>query len=401
MVVLAVLAVALGVAVVVLAHRVRVLAGEAARRAEAERAAATARSRAAAADDVATRLREALDAVPQGVIVADVQERVVARNAAATELEEARHGEALVGGAVDELLAAALRGTPGERTLELFGPPHRVVVVTARPLPGGALVVTDDVTEARRLEAVRRDFVANLSHELKTPVGAIGLLAETLLGEADRAVADRLVERIVSESFRVSRTIDDLLELSRIEARGEVVRQPVALHLVLAEAADRMRPAAEQRDITIDVGDVAPRVSAAGDRRQLVSAVANLLDNAVKYSHPGSAVEVRAASDGTTVTVDVTDHGLGIPARDLERVFERFYRVDRARSRDTGGTGLGLAIVRHVVANHEGEVTVRSVEGQGSTFTLHLPAGPGPVALADTQAEAGARPAPDVPRRSA
>jgi two-component system sensor histidine kinase SenX3 len=382
-VVLGVLAAALAVAVVVLARRVATLSGEAARRAEAERAAATARAQASAADDTSTRLREALDAVPQGVVIADVQGRIIARNAAATELEEGRHGQALVGGAVDELLGAALRGLPGERTLELFGPPSRVVAVTARPLPGGALVVTDDVTEARRLDAVRRDFVANLSHELKTPVGAIGLLAETLLDETDPEVARRLAERIVGESFRVSRTIDDLLELSRIEARGEVVRQPVPLHLVLEEAADRMRPAAEQRDITIRVADVSPRVTAFGDRRQLVSAVANLLDNAVKYSHPGSEVEAAAASDGSTATVEVVDHGLGIPARDLERIFERFYRVDRARSRDTGGTGLGLSIVRHVVANHSGDVTVRSVEGEGSTFTLHLPAGPGPVALSD------------------
>ncbi len=397
MIALGVVAAVLAVVVVVLAVRLRLLGADAVRRrAEADRAVATARAQASAADDTATRLREALDAVPQGVIVADGQGRVIARNTAAAELEEARHGEALVGGAVEDLLAAALRGASGERTLELFGPPPRVVAVSARPLPGGALVVTDDITEARRLEAVRRDFVANLSHELKTPVGAIGLLAETLLGESDRAVADRLIERIVGESFRVSRTIDDLLELSRIEAQGEMVRQPVAVHLVLAEAADRMRPAAELRDIALRVVEVPTRVNALGDRRQLVSAVANLLDNAVKYSHPGSEVEVRAAADGTTVTVEVTDHGLGIPARDLERIFERFYRVDRARSRDTGGTGLGLAIVRHVVANHEGEVTVRSVEGQGSTFTLHLPAGPGPVALADPE-----QPASHVPRRSA
>src|SRR5690606_28148277 len=194
-------------------------------------------------------------------------------------------------------------------------------------------------------------------------------------------VAQRLAERVVNESFRVSRTIDDLLELSRIEAGGEDVRQPVAVHLVLDEAAGRIRPAAELRDIAIRVGDVSPRVAAWGDRRQLVSAVANLLDNAVKYSSPGSSVEVRAASDGTTVAIDVEDHGLGIPARDLERIFERFYRVDRARSRETGGTGLGLAIVRHVASTHHGEVRVESLEGAGSTFTLRLPAVSGQAAI--------------------
>jgi two-component system sensor histidine kinase SenX3 len=278
-----------------------------------------------------------------------------------------------------------------------------VVEVVARPLPRGALVAIDDITDARRLEAVRRDFVANLSHELKTPVGAIGLLAETLLAEPDPDVAHRLTERVVNESFRVSRTIDDLLELSRIEAGHEDVRQPVPVHLVLEEAADRIRPAAELRDIAIRVADVSARVSAWGDRRQLVSAVANLLDNAVKYSSPGSVVDVRAATDGTTVAIDVEDQGLGIPARDIERIFERFYRVDRARSRDTGGTGLGLAIVRHIVANHEGEVAVRSTEGQGSTFTVHVPAGPGPVAVGDAGDPGGSGDAgdPTAPRRSA
>jgi two-component system sensor histidine kinase SenX3 len=354
--------------------------------------------RLATSEDVVRQLRAGLDAVPQGVLVVDATGSVVARNRAARDVAVARHGEALVSGAVEELSAAAIRGTGGSRVIELYGPPARVVEVVARPLPRGALVVIDDITEARRLEAVRRDFVANLSHELKTPVGAIGLLAETLLAEPDPDVAHRLTERVVNESFRVSRTIDDLLELSRIEAGAENVRQPVAVHLVLEEAADRIRPAAELSEIGIRVREVSTRVSAWGDRRQLVSAVANLLDNAVKYSSPGSTVEVRAVSDGTTVAIEVEDHGLGIPARDIERIFERFYRVDRARSRDTGGTGLGLAIVRHVVANHEGEVTVRSIEGQGSTFTVHVPAGPGPVAVSSEDDATGD---PNAPRRSA
>jgi two-component system sensor histidine kinase SenX3 len=348
-----------------------------------ERDRADARQRAARADDVTTGLRQALDAIPEGVVIAAADGSVLARNHAATEVATARHGDALVGSAVDDLLAAALAGTPGQRTLDLFGPPQRVVNVSAHPLPSGALVVIEDITESRRLDAVRRDFVANLSHELKTPVGAIGLLAETLLAEPDDDVARRLTERVVNESFRVSRTIDDLLELSRIEAGAEIVREPVPVHLVLEEAAERVRPGAERRDIEVRVGSVATRVTAMGDRRQLVSAVANLLENAVKYSPPASLVEVRASSDGTQVAIDVEDHGIGIPAREVERIFERFYRVDRARSRDTGGTGLGLSIVRHIVANHGGEVTVSSVEGQGSTFTLAVPAGPGPVGVAD------------------
>jgi two-component system sensor histidine kinase SenX3 len=396
---LAVAAAVLLVLVVVLSGRLRVARAEADRVPELLRSRTEATRRLDAAEDVVRQLRAGLDAVPQGVLVVDATGAVIARNRAARDVAAARHGEALVSGAVEELTAAAIAGVGGSRTIELFGPPARVVEVVARPLPRGALVVIDDITEARRLEAVRRDFVANLSHELKTPVGAIGLLAETLLAEPDPDVAHRLTERVVNESFRVSRTIDDLLELSRIEAGGENVRQPVAVHLLLEEAADRIRPAAELSEIAIRVREVSARVSAWGDRRQLVSAVANLLDNAVKYSSPGSTVEVRAASDGTTVAVEVEDHGLGIPARDIERIFERFYRVDRARSRDTGGTGLGLAIVRHVVANHEGEVTVRSIEGQGSTFTVHVPAGPGPVAIGG--ATGGDLDDPTAPRRSA
>jgi two-component system sensor histidine kinase SenX3 len=142
-----------------------------------------------------------------------------------------------------------------------------------------------------------------------------------------------------------------------------------------------VEPAAEQRGIEFAVEEAPTRLTVIGERRQLVSAVTNLLDNAVKYSEPGSTVEVRARTDGTWVDVTVRDHGIGIPRRDLERIFERFYRVDRARSRETGGTGLGLAIVRHVASNHRGEVRVESREGVGSTFTLRLPAGPGPVAV--------------------
>ncbi len=397
--VLAVAVVALAVVAGVLAARLRDASTTAARVPALERTARDEGDRADRADDVVARLRAALDAVPQGVLVVDDTGAELARNTSAHAMETARHGEALVSGAVDELVAGALGGQGGTRTIELFGPPARVVEVVSRPLPQGALVVIDDVTEARRLDAVRRDFVANLSHELKTPVGAIGLLAETLLAEPDPDVAQRLTERVVNESFRVSRTIDDLLELSRIEAGAEAVRQSVPVHLVLDEAADRIRPAAELRDIDIWVGEVSSRVTAVGDRRQLVSAVANLLDNAVKYSNPGADVEVRAGSDGTSVAIEVEDHGLGIPARDIERIFERFYRVDRARSRDTGGTGLGLAIVRHIVANHEGEVTVHSIEGQGSTFTVHVPAGPGPVPLGG--AAGGDVDDPTAPRRSA
>jgi two-component system sensor histidine kinase SenX3 len=170
--------------------------------------------------------------------------------------------------------------------------------------------------------------------------------------------------------------IDDLLHISRIEAEEEPTREPVPVHLVVAQAAERVRAAAQEKEMTINFGEPAQRLSVVGDRRQLVSAVYNLLDNAVKYSPLGSIVEVRGRQDGDWVELSVRDHGIGIPERDLERIFERFYRVERARARQLGGTGLGLAMVRHVVSNHNGEVRVESQEGQGSTFTLRLPATP-------------------------
>ena len=329
------------------------------------------------AQQATTRLVRGLDAVPHGVVVWDEAGREVVRNAAAAAFVGARHGDALVESAVRDGLRAALADEPASRELELFGPPRRALVLTAVAVADGdrvlgAVAVIEDVSERRRLEAVRRDFVANISHELKTPVGALGLLAEALGAEDDPAVSRRLAERMTNEAFRVARTIDDLLDLSRIEAEPSVGEEVTAVHLVVAEAVERVAPVARSRHIDLDV-DVPKRHVVRGDRRQLVSAVTNLLENACKYSDAGATVSVRSRADGSWVEIDVTDSGLGIPERDLERVFERFYRVDRARSRETGGTGLGLSIVRHVATNHGGEVLVESQEGLGSTFTLRLP----------------------------
>jgi two-component system sensor histidine kinase SenX3 len=232
--------------------------------------------------------------------------------------------------------------------------------------------------------------VANVSHELKTPVGALGLLAETLADEEDAAVIRRLAHRMQAEAMRVGRTIHDLLDLSRLESEESPEREPVAVHLAVGQAVEQVRGAAEARGVVLEVADIGRRITVPGDRRQLVSAVYNLLDNAVKYSEPASSVHLRCATNGDWVELSVQDHGIGIPTRDYERIFERFYRVDRARSRETGGTGLGLAIVRHVATNHGGRISVTSREGEGSTFFLRLPAGPGPVAVSGwTDAEAG------------
>jgi two-component system, OmpR family, sensor histidine kinase SenX3 len=329
----------------------------------------------------ATPSLTAISATPQGVVLYDETGEVAFSNQAATGFLSARHGEALVEEAIAELRAAALAaGSEASRTIELAGPQGRVLMIRAVPLdragaPAGVLAVIDDMTARRRIDEIRRDFVANISHELKTPVGAMVLLAEALLAEEDLVTSRRLTERMLDESLRVSRSIDDLLELARIEAGEEELRQPVLVADCIAEATDRVRQAAERRGVELVVERAAEAASVVGDRRQLVSAISNLLDNAVKYSDEAGRVEVRSRVDGRWVQVEVQDHGIGIPRPDLTRIFERFYRVDRARSRDTGGTGLGLAIVRHIAGNHHGEVLVESEEGEGSTFTLRLPVG--------------------------
>ena len=329
----------------------------------------------------AIRLRRALDTLPQGVIVCDENGDVAFRNARAVALMNNRHGDALAAQAVTELLESAWHDGSAERTLDLYGPPRQTMTVRTRLIddgrrPLGVIAIIEDVSERRRLEEIRRDFVANVSHEMKTPVGALGLLAETLTVEPDPVVAQRLASRIHAEAFRVSRIIDDLLDLSRIESEETPPREPIYVNLVMAEAVERVRSAAEQRRITIELYEPDPPIYVIGDRRQLVSAMHSLLENAVTFSYEDSVVRVAGSHVDGEVKLAVTDSGVGIPARDLDRIFERFYRVDHGRSRETGGTGLGLSIVRHVASNHQGRVEVDSREGEGSTFTLVLPPPP-------------------------
>jgi two-component system sensor histidine kinase SenX3 len=349
-----------------------------------ERAVSTAQSRVGEAKQAQERLALALTHVPEAVVVCDEQGEIVFRNEHAQALMGTTGPEVLAEEAILRLLKSAAEGHSNSETLDLYGPPRRTLTIHARPLETewrgvGGVAVIEDVSERRRLEAMRRDFISNISHELKTPVGALGLLAETLADEDDPEVVNRLVWRIQAESQRVARIMDDLLDLSRIESEETPTREPVPLHLVVAQAAERVRAIAEERGIRIRIGEPPKSLSVLGDRRQLVSALYNLMENAVKYSDDGSSVEVGGRTDGNWVELRVRDHGLGIPAQDLERIFERFYRVDRVRGRDTGGTGLGLAIVRHVAGNHGGEVLVESEEGEGSTFTLRLPTGPAAV----------------------
>ncbi|MDG2028536.1 MAG: phosphate signaling complex protein PhoU [Acidimicrobiales bacterium] len=238
--------------------------------------------------------------------------------------------------------------------------------------PSRGLAVIDSVAEDRRVDAIRRDFIANVSHELKTPVGAMSLLAETLAGTTEDADRTRLTDLLQHEAKRVGDIIDDLLELTRLEETGTAADM-LQVDDIVRRAIDKVQALAEAHRIDVAVEGVPSALTVQGDRRQIVRALTNLLDNAVRYSDSGQRVSliVEPIEDGTSLTV--RDEGEGIPRAELERVFERFYRVDRARSRETGGTGLGLAIVRHVAQNHGGKVRVESKPGEGSSFTLQLP----------------------------
>ena len=325
-------------------------------------------------EDSERALRVLLNALPVGVVVlsADGEERF--RNVTAASVAGARHADVLVEVATERLLSLALRGHSSREQVQLAGPPQRVLEVLGVPLEdGGALAMIEDITERWRIDQVRTDFVANVSHELKTPVGAISVLAETIEGETNDELVLRLTGRMVLETQRMSRTIDDLLELSRIELGGDMLTSTVDMKDIVNEAIERVSPIALRKGVPLEFAPPAESSLVSGDFFQLVSAVSNLVENAVKYSEAGNIVNIRILSVAGNLTVEVEDHGIGIPADSIDRVFERFYRVDRARSRGTGGTGLGLSIVRHVATNHGGEVNVRSREGEGSTFILSVP----------------------------
>lgn len=237
-----------------------------------------------------------------------------------------------------------------------------------------AVVYVDDQSEHARMEATRRDFVANVSHELKTPVGAMGVLAEAVLASSDEPdTVKRFAEKMVTESNRLANMVGELIELSRLQG-GE--RLPdlgvVDVDLVVSEALSRHKVPADNADIAITT-DAPTGFQVLGDETLLVTAIANLVSNAIAYSPNGSPVSISRRRRGGNIEIAVTDRGIGIAPADQERVFERFFRVDKARSRATGGTGLGLAIVKHVAANHNGSIRLWSQPGTGSTFTLSIP----------------------------
>lgn len=255
------------------------------------------------------------------------------------------------------------------------GVPPRHVTARVAPLSSQlVLALVEDRTRERRVESIRRDFVANVSHELKTPVGAIRLLSDAVLDAADDPEAvQRFARRMHIESERLTRMVQQIIELSRLQG-DDPLDEPVAVDVdsIISRAIDENQTDAGAKNITL-VHNGERGLTLLGNREQVAVGVSNLVANAVSYSPEGSSVVVGAKPGETTVDLSVTDQGIGIPASELDRIFERFYRVDPARHRSTGGTGLGLSIVKHVAASHGGDVRVWSVEGQGSTFTLTLP----------------------------
>jgi two-component system sensor histidine kinase SenX3 len=320
--------------------------------------------------------REAvLAALPDGIVLFRPDGAVAYSNPAARSLLGRRFDslEELTPASVREAAGRAARErAPAETEFETGG---RTILAAAVPTgaEGGVVLVARDVTSARLVDRVRRDFVANASHELKTPVASILALAETMQDAAahDPAATERFAARVEQEARRLSRLVTDLLDLSRLE--GEMPEGvPVDLDRVVAEEADRLRARAEAAGLRLIV-EASEGVKVRGSESDLGLLVHNLLDNAIQYSPDGGEVRVMVQARDGRAELRITDTGIGIASRDLDRIFERFYRVDPARSRATGGTGLGLSIVRHVAESHGGSVEVRSVLAAGSTFIVRLP----------------------------
>ncbi len=260
------------------------------------------------------------------------------------------------------------RGPVGEGTHDLL------VRVSPFGVEGLVVVLIFDESEFRRLDSIRRDFVANISHELKTPIGALSILSEAVLGASDDPESVvRFASRMQIEAKRLSDLVQEIINLSRLQDDDPLVgAKALNLSDLISQAIDESRLTAEARKITV-IFDKRDELEVLGDRGQLEMAISNLIENAINYSPANTQVSITLSKNENLAEISVKDQGAGIPEKDLERIFERFYRVDPARSRETGGTGLGLSIVKHVATNHGGDISVWSVEGAGSTFTIRLP----------------------------
>ena len=334
---------------------------------------------------------DVLASLQDAVLVVDSQSRLRFLNAAALRTFEIRIEdvlgahliEALPSFALENAMRAALReGISVESEIQLYAPRLREVLLRVAPLKTGAgtevgaVAIVQDLTELRRLERVRRDFVANASHELRTPIATIRALAETLQSnEGDAAAATRFLPPLISEAERISHLVTDLLDLARAEANETPTFAPVALEQPISSAIARLKSKAARRQIEISWHAPSSSPQIQGDAAGLEQIIFNLLDNALSYTpHQGQVtLNLRASPANAVAIIEVSDSGIGIPSEDLDRVFERFYRVDKARSRAEGGTGLGLAIVKHIVENHGGHISVQSEVGRGTTFQVEFP----------------------------
>ena len=326
-----------------------------------------------APEDQLERFMDALDLLPIGIVIVDLKINRRVRNNAAAAMTGVRYVDILVDQAVDAMIDEIKVAKSGNRILEAVAGTTRYFKISGQAMDDQRGIVTvEDITEKSRIDTVQTDFVANLSHELKTPIGAVAALADSLNGETETEVVWRLAERIVTESHRMSRIVDDLLDLSRVEFGGTEEWTDIDLATVLVEVVSTNQHAAKRQGLGLSLTGSA-ELLVRGDRSQLVSVFSNLVDNAIKYSEIGGVVNVSSTINGDEIMVSVTDYGIGIAERDQKRIFERFYRVDKARSRATGGTGLGLSIVRHIVLEHGGAIDIKSEEGVGSTFTVRLP----------------------------
>lgn len=318
--------------------------------------------------------------VPSASLVVAADGTVLQASSRALTLGIVNHSSVAIPDIVEIVAKVAQDDSPREQTLRVRRPPlgRELLEVRVRvaPLTSGAiLVLIDDLTEERRVDAVRRDFVANVSHELKTPVGALSILAEAVLSSAeDPEQVVHFAEKMQTEARRIGSLIQDVIDLSRLQSEDSMDRaELVDTNQLINRAIEEVRTISTGLGIEIICGEPIDE-PILGDRGQLLTALRNLLTNAISYSSAGTRVSVTVREVEGIVEISVKDAGIGIPSNELDRIFERFYRVDPARSRGTGGTGLGLAIVKHVCQNHGGECTVWSEVGTGSTFTLRIPA---------------------------
>ncbi len=338
------------------------------------------------ADAFRQQLVTALDSLNYGIAIYGQDDQLIHTNPYASSFLSGVHSGALIADAIDELFQTRDGQEVIDQELDVFDNSHPSSVTHSRKktfyiilrelsIEGnqiGSVVTIEDISEQERLESVRRDFISNISHELKTPIGAIALLTETLLGEPDTDLVQKFAPNILQETERLSETIDDLLSLSRIEHGSTDSFNQIDILKCAEQAIDRVNIFAKQNEVTVLTSFPPAPVHLFGDALQLTSAFYNILENSVKYKRINQGnVHLTVQQLDDFIEVEISDNGIGIPTKDLDRIFERFYCVDRSHS--GSGVGLGLAIVRHVIVNHEGVLRIESTEGVGTTFFIQFP----------------------------